>query len=1190
MFQVDSTYAGHEAHVANFWTNANIDELIRQVDLTNAEEFRFTDGPPFVSGSLHMGSLSISFIKDTVLRYQRMHGKRCTNKIGFDCHGLPSENMVMKLLNLNSKKEIEEYGVDKFIEKCIATIHEYSNSWKPTYDRIGRTVDFNNQYKTIDKNFMEIVWWIFKEIHRQNLVYKAFKVMPYSYACETPLSNFEAGLNYKQITTNSVYVKFQFKESPNTFFIIWTTTPWTLTSNVALIVSPTIMYVKCYTKIGEVYVLSENCQNNLKLEFDKVEQIGLGSTLKGIEYLPLFNYMNFTYQKVLVDNYVQDTPEIGTGIVHASASHGVDDCRVCLENNVIDSRDLHKTCLVDSTGKFIAGMGELSGKIVFDTNRTIIQMLKQSNMLVLTQNYMHQYPFCYRTDTPLLYKIVSSHFIAVSQIKDQLVAMNDKINWSNPEIGQKRFRNWIADAKDWCVSRNRYFGTPIPVWESDDGEESIVIGSIDELVQLAGLTERPQDLHLHTIGNITIISPTSEKVLHINRAMFDCWFESGVVPYGQHHYPFENANIFDNQDYLCDFVAEGLDQTRGWFYTLLVISTIISRKPPFKNVICTGLILDKTGQKLSKRNGNFVDPNILVDKYGADVIRLYLLSSQLINGEPLMFNEEEVHNVCKRLIPFLNVMKFYCEQKTIFKAELVSCKEQNLTIDYITTASNHQVQDITDMWILTKLANLKENVEQHMNLYHIDNAVCQLIDFIEDMSNWYIKISRDRFKGKDGIREQQLSLSVLYTVLYDYTLLIAPFAPFLSEHCYQYLTRDAYAKRKEYCIKALENEINILKYKVKFIKDYLNRTIKLEREDKDKVIDQLVTLEYPKLHYSIEAPEEKRTYDYITGMQLFSLTLQKMEELENEYGKKQDEYDNYNSIMVEELWKKIPSSFQQPLSFDAIQLNKSIHLCQYPKLQCKYPDTAFEELKKVVFALRRLRSGHKTHEALRTPIKKCTVYHPRAEYLTNLKAIIDIAYDEINCLEYEYKLMTNDMLVYVPKVNIKSLGQKFKKDANDIKKKIEGLTQIQLQQFATTNSITIDGNTFTLDDFELGLAINIKPSQNTIIISQDDLILEVDFTFDREVYELNQAKNLVFCVQRFRKELGLKPWDNIIIKHETTFSSDFLDKHVAYIAEKIDKPFLPYIGEVTDKQKVYKYTDLGNIEREIKIHLYILLD
>jgi isoleucyl-tRNA synthetase len=1071
MFQVDSTYVGHEAHVMNFWADAKIDALIRKNDSSASKEFRFTDGPPFVSGSLHMGSLSISFIKDTVLRYQRMHGKQCTNKIGFDCHGLPSENMVMKLLNLNSNKEIEEYGVDKFIEKCIDTIHEYSNSWKPTYDRIGRNVDFNNQYKTIDKNFMETVWWIFKEMDRQNLVYKAFKVMPYSYACETPLSNFEAGLNYKQITTNSAYVKFRLKDNENMFFVAWTTTTWTLPSNVALIVSPTIMYVKCYTKTGEVYIVSENCQNNLKIEFDKVEQMGLGSTLKGIEYLPLFNYMNFTYHKVLVDNYVLDTPEIGTGIVHASPSHGADDCRVCLENNVIESRDLNKTCLVDSMGKFISGLVELSGKVVFDTNKDIIRMLKQSDMLVLTQNYMHQYPFCYRTDTPLLYKIVSSHFIAVSQIKDQLVAMNEKINWSRPEIGQKRFQNWIADAKDWCISRNRYFGTPIPVWESDDGEESIIIGSIDELVKLAKLTKRPHDLHFHTVGNITIISPTSGKVLHINRSSFDCWYESGSVPYGQHHYPFENSDIFDNQDYLCDFVAEGLDQTRGWFYTLLVISTIISQKPPFKNVICTGLILDKTGQKLSKRNGNFVDPNILIDKYGADVIRLYLLSSQLVNGESLMFNEEEVHNICKRLIPFFNVVKFYCEQKTIFIVD--KAHNHGLAIDYITKSSSIETNDITDMWILTKLANLKNNVEQHMNEFHIDNAVNQLIDFIEDMSNWYIKISRDRFKGKEGITEQQLSLSVLYTVLYDYTLLISPFAPFLSEHCYQYLTRD------------------------------------------------------------------------------FLL---------------------------------LP--FQQS-SFDAIQLNKSVHLCRYPRMQRKYPDTAFEELKKVVLALRRLRSGHKTHEALRTPIKKCTVYHPRQEYLTNLKAIIDIAYDEINCLEYEYKLMTNDMLVYLPKVNIKSLGQKFKKDANDIKKKIEGLTQIQLQQFATTNTITIDGNIFTPEDFELKLAINIKPLQNTLIISQDDLILEVDFTFDKKVYELNQAKNLVFCIQRFRKELGLKPWDNIIVRYESEFSDDFFcDKNVAYIAEKIDRPFLRFAGEVTDKQKVYKYTDLENIERDIKIHLY----
>jgi isoleucyl-tRNA synthetase len=1069
MFQVDSSFIKHEADVLASWIQRNLLKLFSQNDQYASNTFEFVDGPPFVSGSLHLGSLSISYLKDAVLRYQRMHGKKCTNQIGFDCHGLPSENMVMKLLNLNSNDEIEKYGVDKFIEKCIETIHQYSNSWEPTFNKIGRTVDFGNQYKTIDKDFMESVWWIFSEMNRKGLVYKAFKVMPYSWACETPLSNFEAGLAYKEIQTNSLYVKFPVKNEQNTYFVCWTTTTWTLPSNCSICVSPNIMYVKCYHENGDIYILSESCVKNLKMEFTKVEQIGNGTTLKGIEYEPLFDYMPYKYHKVLVNDYVKDTPEIGTGCVHQAWSHGEDDCRVGLENNAIQSKDLDQTCLIDSAGDFIQGTGELEGKNVFEVDKIIIQSLKQRNLFLLSQNYSHSYPHCYRTDKKLIYKIVSSHFVAVSQIKDQLLANNDKITWARPEIGNKRFRSWIENPKDWCISRNRYFGTPIPVWESEDGTESIVVESINRLVHLANLSERPNDLHLHTIKNIVIISPKSGKELKLTGTVFDCWFESGSVPYAQKHYPFDNPNVFDNKDFLCDFVAEGLDQTRGWFYTLLVISTIISGKPPFKNVICTGLILDKTGQKLSKRSGNFVDPNVLVDKYGADNIRLYLLSSPLVNGEPLMFNESEVHNLCKRMIPFINLIKFYSEQKTLMKKE-----NKTFPIHYITTKNTQfNIQDITDTWILTKLTNLKLQVEQHMDQFHVNNAVVPLIDFVDDMTNWYAKIGRDRLKGKDGDIEQQISLSVLYTILYDYVLLLAPFAPFLSEHCYQYLTAD-----------------------------FLTAP----------VIDQI--------------------------------------------------------------------------SFETLQFNKSVHLCQYPQSQRTYPYTAFEELKKIVLILRQLRSKSNTHEALRVPIKKCAIYHRQRQYLENIKNIIDIAHEEINCLEFDYCELSDDMYVYKPKINMRSLGQKCKKDKNNVETKINLLSQTELKLFEATNLINIDGYNLTNTDFELVVAPNIQSKHNTEIIFQDDLILEVNLTYDQEVHNLHHAKNFIFCVQRFRKHLGLKPWDDIAIKYECQ-SCEFLEKHSSFVEGKIGKPVVPFTGEQTDNQKTYSYSDFSENDLKVKIHLYV---
>ncbi|ATZ80901.1 isoleucyl-tRNA synthetase [Bodo saltans virus] len=1070
MFHTDSTYIGHEKIILEKWEKLGLNDLINQLEEQFEESFNFMDGPPFVSsGSLHLGSLSISFFKDIIVRFERQHRKKCFNKMGFDCHGLPSENMVMKLLDLNSNADIEKYGVGKFIDKCIETIHSYSNSWKPTFDKIGRQIDFKNQYKTIDTSFMETVWNVFKQIFEKNLVYKAFKVMPYSYACETPLSNFEAGLNYKSVQTNTVYVKFQLKYESNVYFIVWTTTPWTLPSNIALCVSPSIEYVRCVTKNGEIYILSKNCVKNLKIEFVSIDDIGLGSNLKNIEYEPLFDYMKFKYHKVLVDSYVQDNQEIGTGIVHQSPSHGVDDCRVCIENNVITSKELEKTCLVNAQGQFIENMGELTGQIVFDTNKTIINMLKTQNMLVLTQNYVHQYPHCYRTDKPLIYKIVSSYFIAVSQIKEKLLEMNDKVNWTKYEIGHKRFRNWIENPVDWCISRNRYFGTPIPIWETDDGSEKIVIGSIDELVEKAKLSYRPTDLHYNNICDIVIIS-NSGKQMRCQKDCFDCWFESGSVPFGQHHFPFENSSFFDEKEFLCDFVCEGLDQTRGWFYTLLVISTIIMDKPPFKNVMCTGLILDKNGQKLSKRNGNFVDPNELIDKYGADIIRLYLSSSQLVNGEPLLFNEEEISNMCKRIIPFINVVNFYSEQRMKqFDKDIFD------HLEYITNDSDFATDDVTDMWILTKLSNLKNNVESLMEQFRIDVVVGQIIAFIEDITNWYVKISRDRLKNNCSYKDYIQSMSVLFTVLYNYTLIIAPFMPFLAEHIYQYLSKD-------------------------FMIVYVNR-------------------------------------------------------------------------------------LSNSKNFDKLQFQKSVHLCHYPINNKVYPETSFEQLKQIVIALRQIRSKSKSHESLRTPIKKCTIYHHEQKYLDNIKDVIELVYDETNCLEYNYCIMDDTMYLLKPKVNIKSLGQKFKKDANNIKNKIENLNQDELKLFVEQKQITIESYTLNENDFVVSKELNIPLQKNDISFIHNDLMLIIDLTYDNDVHELGNIKTIITRIQQHRKLLGLKPWNTINVYYDK--KCYLMEKYQDYITAKIKTNFI-WNDKYTENKKEYVYIDFIGKEEKINFFIEIL--
>lgn len=783
----DKSYISHEKNVRDYWKLNNIRKLADDAGDSN-NIFDFMDGPPFTSsGGLHFGHLYIGALKDSVLRYERMHGKKCSNQIGYDVHGLPVEQVVMKTLSLNTSDEIVTYGIDKFNSEAKKFVNECEGSWLPIFESMGRWTDFTAPYKTMDTNFMESTWWTYKEISKKGLTYKGYKVMPYSTALESPLSNFEASQNYKEKVTNSVYVCFNILSSDPKFIgskiVAWTTTPWTLLSNVALCVGPNIEYVIVSDDQNNRYIVAKSCINNLKINISSVVDIGLGSELVGLEYQPIFNYIDFKYHKILADSYVKDSVDIGSGIVHISPSHGEDDCRICLDNNILTSKNLSEVCLVDSRGKYTKLAGEYVGMYVFDADKQIIKKLRELSVLIRIQEYHHQYPYCYRSDTPLLYMAISSYFIEVSKIKDRMVELNELINWTNKEIGNGRFKNWLSSAKDWCVSRNRFFGTPIPVWESEDQSESITIGSIDELVQLAKLSDRPNDLHLESVANIEIISNTGNKLKHCGLVL-DCWFESGNVPISKIHYPFENSSAFDNKEYLCDFVAEGLDQTRGWFYTLLVISTIIFDRPPFKTVICSGIILDENGQKFSKKYGNFVDPTGFINEHGSDFSRLYLLKSPLINGDNLMFKVTGVRETFQSMTPYVNVVKFFLEHY------INSQKRTNpISIEYLGDAEDYSESRFTlmDLWILEKVYLLRKNIESFMINYRVDCATKLIIDFVEDLANWYVKFNRDRLKGIKGKDDYENSLSVLFTVLIDYCIISAPFVPFLSEHIYQYL-------------------------------------------------------------------------------------------------------------------------------------------------------------------------------------------------------------------------------------------------------------------------------------------------------------------------------------------------------------------------------------------------------------------
>lgn len=772
----DPTYTKHESVINQYWKDNDIYKKTDDMTRDN-EHVIMCDGPPFVSSdSLHFGHLMISSIKSAVHYYNLMHGKHFLNKLGFDVHGVPSEGKANQLLGISSNKDIDKLGLDKYNKYCKEMVNSYSNAWRSKFEAIGRWTNYDNHYKTMDAKFMESVWWAFAQLFKKGLIYKSYKVMPYSTKCGTSLSNFEAGQSYKEIQTKSIYVLFKSTTQENTSFVAWTTTPWTLPSNMALCVNGLIEYVCVTDKKDNKYIVARDCVKNLKLDVKEINSLGDGKNLVGMEYEPLFPYLNRDNYKIISADFVEGGSSIGTGIVHLAAAHGEEDYNACIENKLIDPEDIGSVCLVDNDGNFVDTVTEFKGMYIFDANDEIIKNLKLRSLHFKTESYKHNYPFCYRTDTPLIYRAVPSYFIKVTALKDKLLSHNEKINWYPKNIGEGRFKNWLENVRDWNVSRSRYFGNPVPIWVSDDGEEIVCIESIDQLVEMAELKERPTDIHPEFIWHLTIPSKQGKGLLKNCSLVMDCWFESGCVPFAQHHYPFENKDLIDTKsETLCDFIAEGLDQTRGWFYTLHVLSTALFDKPAYKNVICTGLILDESGQKFSKKHGNFKDPLTILEKYSADVLRLYLLNSPVIHANPLYFTETNIEKLKQQIIPYINGVKFFINHCTNY---LKQGNTLNITLEL-------ESKNLMDNWIISRTGTLLQNVELYMKSYTLDRSIQEIIDFIDDLTNWYIKFNRDRLKGLCGITEWHNSLVTFYKVVMSYTKIMAPFTPFLSEHIYQ---------------------------------------------------------------------------------------------------------------------------------------------------------------------------------------------------------------------------------------------------------------------------------------------------------------------------------------------------------------------------------------------------------------------
>jgi isoleucyl-tRNA synthetase len=786
----DINFALNEENILEYWKK--IDAFKNQLKRTeNCPKYTFYDGPPFATGLPHYGHLAAGTIKDVVTRYWTQTGRHVTRRFGWDCHGLPIECVINKRLNISTKKDLLDYGIGNYNRECRSIVMTYAKDWEWYTERYGRWIDFENDYKTLDLNFMESVWWVFKQIFEKGLVYRKCKVMPYSPACNTVLSNFEATSNYKDIDDPSVIISFPLVEEPNKKFLAWTTTPWTLPSNLFLAVNPKMEYVLIKVSNDETkqYILAEpllkSVAKKLKIE-DKYEVLHTykGSELSGIDYIPLFETFYQKYQsrgcfKVYSADYV--SAEDGTGIVHNAPGFGEDDYKVGIQYNLCDPDS--PLCQIDEDGCFTEAFPLTAGLHFKAADPIILAHLKSEGRLINSATSKHKYPMCYRTDTPLMSRAIPSWFIKVEKVKEDLINNNKKASWIPRYVQEKRFHNWLADAKDWCISRNRSWGNPIPLWVSDDFEEVVCVGSIEELKQLTGITD-VQDIHREYIDHLTIPSKMGKGVLRRVEEVFDCWFESGSMPYAQVHYPFSTSHDEFEKIFPSDFIAEGLDQTRGWFYTLNVISTCLFNKQPFQNLIVNGLVLAADGQKLSKKLLNFDDPKVIFERYGADAVRLYLINSPLVRGQPLRFSNSGLEDVIKDVfLPLYNSYRFLIQNIQRYEAS----SGTNFRFNSDVTNNNNKTLNITDKWILAYSQRLIKFVKTEMESYKLYTVVSELLNFLDKLTNWYIRLNRGRFKGDFGAEDTLNSLNVLYSNMMNLLILLSPFIPFLTETIYQNL-------------------------------------------------------------------------------------------------------------------------------------------------------------------------------------------------------------------------------------------------------------------------------------------------------------------------------------------------------------------------------------------------------------------
>ena len=750
------------------------------------KNYIFYDGPPFATGLPHHGHIVASTLKDVVPRYFTMKGYYVDRRFGWDCHGLPIEQEIDKKWQMSASDFVAQHGVKKYNDECRGIVDRYVNEWEKTIGRLGRWVDFQNDYKTMDLPFMESVWWVFKSIWDQGLIYQGNKIVPYSPALETALSNFEAGQNYQDIQDPAVTILFRTKEDPNTYFAAWTTTPWTLPSNLSLCVHPEIEYVKVKDLERNINIIMakarlESYKKNLK--YEEVETY-TGAQLKGKRYEPLFPYFSKLekdgYFVMLNDEYVTTTD--GTGIVHQAPGFGEED------NRVMKAAKLPEVVVpFDASGFFTAEVPDYKGIKFKDADKDIIKNLKDRGQLLVQSTLVHSYPMCYRTDTPLMYRAMPQWYLAVEKIKEKMLKANEQITWVPETIKEGRFGKWLENARDWAISRTRVWGTPLPIWVNDKTGKTICMGSIADLKKYTG--KDVTDLHREYVDGLDFTVAGEEGTYKRIPEVLDCWFESGSMPYAQLHYPFENQDVFKD-GFPAEFIAEGLDQTRGWFYTLTVLSAALFDKPAFKNVIVNGMVLAADGKKMSKRLRNYTPPDELIETFGADALRLFLINSGLVRAEELRFTDDGVKDMVRRaLLPWFNSFKFFSTYAKVdgWKVDAKRNHEVITAPDGSNAFADFASDNILDQWLVSKMQTLIKNVNHEMQNYRLYNVVPELFNFIEDLTNWYIRLNRRRFWEEGMSADKNAAYTTLYTALETISRLMAPFAPFLADHIYQEL-------------------------------------------------------------------------------------------------------------------------------------------------------------------------------------------------------------------------------------------------------------------------------------------------------------------------------------------------------------------------------------------------------------------